>query len=616
MKKGKIILFSLFLSIFMFSQVGATTIKETTNTSDEFDTIADGTIVIGITKFDSETVLTAGKAVKASYNDREFYLDDENYTVASIYVYAGGFWYSIDEENKATVITDTDVLDKLNNMNIYYVDNEEKLIEMDFVSDLLLDEGYEYAAITENEDKTITITDNKLAIPATVKYFDIVVKNAETKETTAVVRSYKMENNEYVKTVDLTYKGSLGYYKNATDDKLEATILDNKISFSGVVNYFDDTLLSEISSGEGNKVVVYISSPAGIDFIKIKYYFDGEVINEPLVGTINGNKCLIKVFTNSEISGVHKIKAEWAPGISEEFTIEFASDIYLKPKYAGLVSSDSLSVLNDTLTIEGTLYKSYNDLEEVEYLVPITITKPSNLIIDENSIPEIKIGDTTNLWTVSSETFTFDYIVNENSNDFTVEVKWAEGYTQIFTIKIGDITYSDSVKVTEDSVIPNKSTNVLYAGTLYRDLMDLNNSARSLSFYTDFKVNVSSIEGASIVCGSLNNKCEIILQDAVKGEKYTVTITWANDAITTYNIEVSDEAKDVFIVSYINYNGNNDTKMLEEVISGEKAIGYNNITVIATLGTYKGKWKDLATGLEFDFDTKITSDITLEPIFE
>ena len=105
--------------------------------------------------------------------------------------------------------------------------------------------------------------------------------------------------------------------------------------------------------------------------------------------------------------------------------------------------------------------------------MPITITKPSNLTIDENNIPEIKISDTTNLWSVSSETFTFDYMVNENSSDFLVEVKWAEGYPQIFTIKIGDITYSDSVKVTEDSVIPNISTNILYAGTLYRDLMDL-----------------------------------------------------------------------------------------------------------------------------------------------
>ena len=137
-----------------------------------------------------------------------------------------------------------------------------------------------------------------------------------------------------------------------------------------------------------------------------------------------------------------------------------------------------------------------------------------------------------------------------------------------------------------------------------------------MSFFIDFKVNVSSIEGASISCGYINNRCEIDLPNVVKEKKYTVTITWTNDATTTYNIEVSDEAKDTFIVSYINYNGNSDAKMLEEVISGEKTIGYINITVIATTGTYKGKWKDSLTGLEFDFDTKITSDITLEPIFE
>lgn len=108
--------------------------KETTNVSDEYDTIERNSTIIGATKFTSEQVITAYKASKAGYDLGVLQVSSDNYysnegpDYPTVYIYYGevGGWYALDENNNATSITDSESLAKLNSQNIYSVNNNIK----------------------------------------------------------------------------------------------------------------------------------------------------------------------------------------------------------------------------------------------------------------------------------------------------------------------------------------------------------------------------------------------------------------------------------------------------------------------------------------------------------
>lgn len=124
----KILMFVLILVAIttLCVTVKAATIKETTNANDEFDTIENGTIVIGVTKFTpDQKVITATKAAIAGANDRQVYslknVDDTNYSYAKVYYYLDNEWFELDAENKATFLKDG-----IASLDIYYVNNKLK----------------------------------------------------------------------------------------------------------------------------------------------------------------------------------------------------------------------------------------------------------------------------------------------------------------------------------------------------------------------------------------------------------------------------------------------------------------------------------------------------------
>ena len=102
--KIKYIVFLCLLSVTLSLNVNAITLKETTTSGDEFDTIEANTTIIGVTKFTPQEVITAAKATKAGADDAKLYLkqnnnDDEDYESPTIYIYYGeiGGWYSLDK---------------------------------------------------------------------------------------------------------------------------------------------------------------------------------------------------------------------------------------------------------------------------------------------------------------------------------------------------------------------------------------------------------------------------------------------------------------------------------------------------------------------------------------
>ncbi len=131
MKKIKIFLLLIIISLSITS-VTAKTIRETTNKNDEYDTIEPNTFIIGITKFPGNEVITASKAAVAGSNDAIFYARQNGtslgYKSPAIYLYLGEEigWFSIDQNNNISQITDRETINKLSSIDIYYISNRLK----------------------------------------------------------------------------------------------------------------------------------------------------------------------------------------------------------------------------------------------------------------------------------------------------------------------------------------------------------------------------------------------------------------------------------------------------------------------------------------------------------
>ena len=123
-----------FVILISIMEVSATTLKETTDSSDEYDTILPNTFIIGVTKFPGNEIITAGKAVTAGANDALHYITlHQNVSLHEkpvVYLYLGPEigWFSIDKDNTATAVVDKDLLERLSSQDIYYVSNKEKNI--------------------------------------------------------------------------------------------------------------------------------------------------------------------------------------------------------------------------------------------------------------------------------------------------------------------------------------------------------------------------------------------------------------------------------------------------------------------------------------------------------
>src|SRR5699024_7193740 len=88
------------LSLGMAVKATTPTITETTDPNDGYDTIEDNTIIIGVTKFTPNTIVTGVKAAIAGSNDMLVYASKngstENYSYPKMYYYIFGEWYEYD----------------------------------------------------------------------------------------------------------------------------------------------------------------------------------------------------------------------------------------------------------------------------------------------------------------------------------------------------------------------------------------------------------------------------------------------------------------------------------------------------------------------------------------
>lgn len=113
------------LSLGMAVKATTPTITETTDPNDGYDTIEDGSIIIGTTKFTPGTVVTGVRAAIAGSNDMLVYASKngsiENYSSPKMYYYIWGEWYEYDETGKMKIVEQG-----IDSLDIYFVNNVQK----------------------------------------------------------------------------------------------------------------------------------------------------------------------------------------------------------------------------------------------------------------------------------------------------------------------------------------------------------------------------------------------------------------------------------------------------------------------------------------------------------
>ena len=199
-----------FVALFLFytNSVAAVTILETTK-DDNYDKIEEGSIIIGVSKFEPDVVLTASRVAKAGANDAAFYAEINNsidgYEAPVIYVYYGvGGWYELDDDNNAIMITDEGLIDDLSYQKLYYVNNVEKKIEVS------LD------GLKINEEKLpegVLLQDDNLLVDATLEEFVVYSTDGEK-----ITYSYAEDVNRYTVNYSVCYQSEDGYITSYSDE--------------------------------------------------------------------------------------------------------------------------------------------------------------------------------------------------------------------------------------------------------------------------------------------------------------------------------------------------------------------------------------------------------------
>lgn len=276
LKKIKYFIGFCFIFLSACNAVEATTIKETVNNSDEFDTIERNTTIIGVSKFSSDTVITASKASIAGSNDAKQYFEDKNtfdgYDYPQIYIYYGsvGGWYSLDDNNNVSYVTDKEILKELSEIDIYYVNNVEKVITIDY---------------SDNIDETklpskVKYKNGKLYINATLKKFDIYNKNGKK-----VNYIYDKKSSSYI----VNYNSCFKIDGNSITDYDENCGSD--VTIPSIIN---DVIINSISDKAfDNKNIKRVTIPKEI--VKIG---DNAFDNNPLSSVIINDKYSLNDFNS------------------------------------------------------------------------------------------------------------------------------------------------------------------------------------------------------------------------------------------------------------------------------------------------------------------------------
>lgn len=162
--------------------------------------------LIGSTRFDSNVVVTSTKAALAKANESKLYLA-LGLDVASLdvktYYYNDLFeeWYLITSDNELVLLSAEEQQKLENNLNIFYIDNIEKILE------------YEYTGVVDENSLTngVTYQNGKFYIPATTFSFKFTANGANVNVQTEKIDNSYQYGNFYI-SYEVNYFDERGNY--------------------------------------------------------------------------------------------------------------------------------------------------------------------------------------------------------------------------------------------------------------------------------------------------------------------------------------------------------------------------------------------------------------------
>lgn len=215
---------------FMMNVHAETTIKE------DADTYTGDVYIIGSSKFDSNVIVTGTMASVAGAREAYIqYLVNQNYNFkpedVRIYYYSelAESWSLLPatSEDEIKELNEEETKKLTDNLNIYYVNEEEKVLEIPYQVELKEGQKLVFSTNSPNMDDEIKFENGKLSIPASVVWVDIILENSD--ETSIYLETFEQVETEFVNNT-VTVK-TLEELKNAitsekSEIKLAADITD------------------------------------------------------------------------------------------------------------------------------------------------------------------------------------------------------------------------------------------------------------------------------------------------------------------------------------------------------------------------------------------------------
>lgn len=229
----------LFSALFITVSSAATTVKEDVQ---DYDDIV---YIIGSTRFDSDVIITAQRAANAGVSEAKRLVamgkqDEIENLDLKTYCYNPYFdeWYELNEE--ARTLTKEESKNIEENLNIFFVNNKEKLLE------------FEYNANQEDVNiltNGVTFDGKKFCVPATKTEFKFLENNVE-----AIVKTKTDEQNKE----ELDYGNFEIKYNPVVSFKMPTEFIVGKVaefSVTTTANSYQGTMIVETGGISGSTAI-------------------------------------------------------------------------------------------------------------------------------------------------------------------------------------------------------------------------------------------------------------------------------------------------------------------------------------------------------------------------
>lgn len=477
MNKIKKILFTLVLSLLFVVNTDAIIKEDPVNFTED-------TYIIGITKFDKNIIVNASMANQAGIDYANFMQSINNDDLTSdVYFYSKltDEWFKISKNtNEYKLLNENEKEELINNLNIFYVNNEEKTTTLDYNGN-----------VSKISNSKVKFENNKFIIPVTLLNFnfttvdDITLDVDLAKDKDGInnygeyyipyIVSYYDEEQNLIGTIKTNKDGSLnlsnftistkdGYKHEFVDSEGNVVDINTLVVSDNLTKIYDKW--TKVGSLMENNVSMFDKDSLTLKYTGLIDRNDNSnYISVTIVAPINFDT------TNTLVNGE---SVKWISGVKN--TAEIKLDVKDKSSQKITVKWDDIDTTVFTVDLSESkfnyhiTYKEGNTTKNVEFVTEgeklsniYEYTKKDKIFVGLTTTKNGRVKFDTNTPITKDYTFYPIYIepVLSYNNEVTKEVEYAfvngEESNQIFKLFYSKVT-SGKFKL----VVEFKDTNAVY----------------------------------------------------------------------------------------------------------------------------------------------------------